>query len=1354
MAAEERGNVTPVPVVGVGASAGGLDALSRLLAALPPDAGMAYLLVEHLDPNHPSRLTDLLAKATRMAVSEATEGAEVRADHVYVIPPNMDMAIERGRLKLTPRPETRALHLPLDHLLRSLARDQEGRAVAVVLSGTGADGTVGVAEIKAAGGVTFAQDEESAKHAGMPRSAAKSGYVDFVLSPEAIARELVRLRRHPYLGGTGSAESRGEEPSEDDQDLRKILAVVHSTAGVDFTQYRDTTIRRRVMRRMMLHTERSLAGYLRLLQTDGAEVHALCRDLLIHVTGFFRDPEVFEALKTTVFPSIIDHKPVGHPIRVWVPGCSTGQEAYSLAIALLEFLDGIAPRFPIQIFASDISDGVALERARAGVYPESIEAEVSPERLGRFFEKAEHAYRIDRAVRDMCVFAHQNVASDPPFSHVDLISCRNLLIYMAPELQRRVLPTFHRTHKIYAKKVASVRFYPHFVAGDHPAGQRPVRSYSPGPPSPDFVREADRLLLGRYAPPGVIVHENLNVLQFRGRTGRFLEAPPGEPTANVLKLAREGLFLELRSALAEAARQNAPVRRQGVRVWERGQSRDIDLEVVPVQPPGAAERCFLVLFEELAPGAERQSDSVTVPAEGAADQDGPATKARSGASRLGTLGAEREVLRLQQELAATKEYLQSLLEQQDATNEELRSAHEEVLSSNEELQSANEELETAKEELQSTNEELTTVNEQLQVRNVELTRVNNDLTNILTSSAIPLVVLGPDLRIKRFTPAATNILSLLPTDVGRPIGDIRSRLDMPDLAALVGSVMESLQVYEREMQDRDGRWHLLRIYPYRTADRAADGCVVVLLDIDQVRRAQAELERQATQLRQQASLMELSQDAIIVSDAEGRVVFWNRGAADMYGWSVEETRGQLLHAQLGTAASGPGDERETELDRANRWDGELYQARRDGTPILVHSRQVVIRDETGARLAVLAINRDLTERDRARRLLQAQAEELRVTNERKDEFLAMLAHELRNPLAALRHATEVLRRTEGDRPTLERALDVLERQGHQLGRIVDDLLDVSRISHGKIVLHRDTLDAAAMVRMAVEMSRSQIEGRGHELTISAPSEPQWVEADATRLTEVVANLLDNAAKFTEPGGRIWLAVEPQRVEGVDWVAIRVRDSGVGITPDMLARIFEMFTQADRSLERLRGGLGLGLTLTRSIVEMHGGTVHAESAGLGQGSEFVVRLPRSPRAAAAAGAGPAAQPPSPSPRPRRILVVDDNEDSVTMLRTLLELHGHQVRVVLDGPSGLTAARDLRPDIALLDIGLPGMNGYELAQRIRQEPGLEHVVLVAQTGYGQPADRERAREAGFTHHLLKPVDVQALLALLAELDRSRD
>jgi len=1231
---------SPFPVVGIGASAGGLEAFKLLLAHLPEDTGMAFVLVQHLDPRHESRLVDLLSEATRMPVEEAAHGRAVRPDQVYVIPPNTSLAIAKGILHLTPRGEAHGLHLPVDHLFRSLAEDQQARAIGVVLSGTGADGTLGLSEIKAVGGITFAQEEKSAKQPGMPHSAIDSGCVDFVLAPEQIARRLGEIGTHPYLAKTEAPE---HIEAEDDEGIyKRILAAVRKVTRVDFSLYRDTTIKRRILRRMALQPLESLVEYARLLEADRSEVEALYSDLLINVTSFFRDPELFEALKTRVFPEIVTGKSASTPLRIWVPGCSTGQEAYSLAIALLEFLDDRPVRPPIEIFATDLADQTALDKARAGVYLDSIEAEVSPERLRRFFRLEDHHYRIEKSIREMCVFARQNVASDPPFSHLDLISCRNVLIYLATPLQKRVLPTFHfalnspgflvlgsaetvgdqtdlfelveRTHKIYAKKATASR-PPLYFPNEDFMGTAARQTGAPSPKPSDFEREADRILLSRFAPAGVLVNENLEILQFRGRTSAYLEPPPGEPTTSLLKMAREGLFLELRRVLAEAKERNRPARRDGVRVRDDGAIREIDLEAVPVSPTGGHGGCFLVLFHERV----RSDGGSPGSAPAAPDADADAGAATGDRQQDGV-----DEARLRQELAATKEYLQSLIEQQDASNEELRSANEEILSSNEELQSTNEELATAKEEVQSANEELTTVNEQLQHRNVELNQLNNDLANVLSGINIPVVMIGADLRIRRFTPTAKKVMNLLPSDINRPISDIAPAAFVPDLDRLIETVINTVQPVEREVCDRDGRWFALRLAPYRTADDKIDGALLVLIDIEPQKRAEA-----------------------------------------------------------------------------------------------------VLRD----------------------------------ADRRKDEFLATMAHEFRNPIAAMRNAVEVVRLAD-DPATVERAHGVLDRQVGSLSRIVEELLDVSRIAEQKSDLRLGRVSLAMLVKNAVETCQPYIDACRHTLSVMLPSEPLFLDVDPMRISQVLTNLLTNAAKFTEPGGRIWLTAEhaPDHLlpshgdsPAPDEVIVRVRDTGDGIHADLLPKIFEMFTQGGRehSPDRRTAGLGIGLALVRRLLDSHGGSVEARSDGPGRGSEFTIRLPlarglQSPAAEPAAHSAPTIPR---SERPRRILVVDDHEDHANSLGVLLELMGHEVRLEADGPSALEAAADFLPDVALVDLGLPGMDGYEVARQLRAQERHRQMVLIAQTGWGGREDRRRSREAGFDQHLLKPVPHDQLREAIA-------
>jgi two-component system CheB/CheR fusion protein len=1152
---DARVGYSPFPIVGIGASAGGLEAISQLLGALPNDTDMAFLVVQHLDPRHASRLPELLSRSTTMPVLEASHGLRIQPDHVYVIPPNVSMGMAQGVLHLTPRGDGRGPHLPVDYLLRSIAVDQAAQGIAVVLSGTGSDGTQGVCEIKAVGGITFAQEPETAGHAGMPKSAIDSGCVDFVLPPEGIARQLAEIRRHPYLKATVDAMATTEPVSQGN--YHKVLTTVRARTGVDFTAYRDTTIRRRIMRRMALHSFASAADYVERLREDQGEIDALYHDLLINVTSFFRDPEMFEALKTGVLPELVKRKPPNEPFRVWVPGCSTGQEAYSLAMTIIEFYDTQPSRPAIQVFATDLSEQTALDKARAGVYPEGIELEVTPERLRRFFCREDHIYRIDRTIRDMCVFARHNVTSDPPFSHLDLISCRNVLIYLSTPLQKRILPTFHyslnvpgylilgsaetvgdhselfdivdRTHRIYTKRGGALQkqlFYPS-VAQAAPAfvSRRPA---SASPVAHDFQREADRILLGRYAPPAVLVDENFDILQFRGRTSAFLEQPPGDPTNNVLKMAREGLFLELRNALTEAGKNQHSVRRDGVRIHSPGQVRDIAIEVVPVTLTGGAA-CYLVLFHE-----RDQAQEIA-----------PESKASVEADR----GVGRESVQLRQELAATREYLQSMLEQQDAANEELRGANEEILSSNEELQSTNEELETAKEELQSANEELTTVNEQLNRRNQELDQANSDFLNLFSSSNIPVVMVGPDRRIRRFTPPARKLLNLLPSDIGRPIGDLTTAVSIPDLEKVIDDVVDRVQVVERKVRDRDGHWYMLRVHPYRTSDNRIEGAVLVLVNIDQVLRDQESLSRQAT-------LIELSRDAIIVRDDEDRILSWNRGAEQTYGWTEEEALSQRIDHLLGTDQTA-WRALNNRMDEQGAWEGELLQKRKDGRPILVQCREVLVKNDDGTRAAVLAIKRDVTEINRTMIALKE-------ADRRKDEFLATLAHELRNPLSPIRNAIEIMRLAH-DQESIDRAREVMDRQARVLSRMVEDLIDLARIVEKKTELQRERISVARVVESALETCGPRIERNRQRLTVDVPEEPIYVDGDPLRLAQVIVNLLDNATKYTDAGGDISLSVSASP-DGRG-VTITIRDTGRGIAEPLLDHIFEMFTQGPRSTQQ-------------------------------------------------------------------------------------------------------------------------------------------------------------------------------------------
>jgi two-component system CheB/CheR fusion protein len=834
------------PIVGVGASAGGLEAFSQLLAALPPSLGMAIIFVQHLAPKRDSMLPELLGHATSMPVVQIVEGVVIEPDHVYVTPPNVQVDLVAGQLHLSPRPSDSSQYTPVDHFFRSLAEGAQSRAIAVVLSGTAADGASGLREIKAVGGIALAQEPGTAKFDGMPRAAVATGVVDLVLPPKELAQELVRIGRHPFIRHVEPRRDGDELVTFNDR-LPRIFLMLRGATGVDFTHYKQPTIRRRLGRRMVLHKLTSIDQYVTYLQKNPEELQALYGDLLIHVTRFFREPEAFKAMSEVVFPAIVANRGRDDPIRIWVPGCATGEEPYSIGMALLEFLGDRAGATPVQIFATDVSE-TAIEHARAGVYPEGIAADVSPERLRRFFNHTDGNYRITKTVRDLCIFARQYLTRDPPFSRMDLIVCRNVLIYLGAVLQKRLMGVFHyalkptghlmlgaaetigastdlfvvsdKRHRLYGKRVGSVRADMNF-----PSMEQHARSESgegvavPSRHAPSIQNEANRVILDRYSPPAVLVDSDLQIVHFRGQTGPYLEPAPGEASLSVLKMAREGLLHGLRTALAEVRRGGGTVRREGMRVKDNGGTREVNLEVIAVE--GSAEgRHFLVLFE----GASKEGRAAAP------------KRARSVRGARRAAAEESRVLQLEQELAASREYLQSIIQDLEAANEELQSANEEILSSNEELQSTNEELDTAKEELQSTNEELNTVNEELHNRNEELSRVNSDMINLLGSVQIAIVMVARDLRIRRFTPMAERVMNLIPTDVGRRISDIKPNIECPDLEKLIVEAMERVTTLEREVHDRQGAGYSLRIRPYKSLDHRIDGAILVLFEVDAGRR--------------------------------------------------------------------------------------------------------------------------------------------------------------------------------------------------------------------------------------------------------------------------------------------------------------------------------------------------------------------------------------------------------------------------------------------------------------------------------------------------------------------------------------
>ena len=877
-----------VPIVGIGASAGGLEALETFFKAMPSDAGIGFVLVVHLDPTHISLLPELLQKQTPMPVHQIEDGMCVEPNHVYVIPPNRDLTILHGTLNLMDLIQPRGANLPIDNFFRSLAQDQGRNAACVILSGTGTDGTLGVKAIKGEVGMVMSQDVGSAKYDGMPRSAIATGLVDYVLPPDRMPGQLIKYIKHAvWKTSAGMIPGDGSLP----QALQKIFIILRERTGHDFSMYKKNTIYRRIERRMIVHQIDAMADYARYLRESEHEADNLFKELLIGVTNFFREPEAFDTLQNKALPKMLADKPVDHTVRVWIPGCATGEEAYSVAIVLHECMERIGRRFHFQIFGTDINPD-AIDTARAGLYPGSIVADVGEERIKRFFFQEDGGrYRVKNSIRETLVFAPQNVIKDPPFTKLDLLCCRNLLIYLNAELQRKLLPVFHyglrpdgilflgssetigpardlftlvhKKWKIYLRKTA--------------AGiTHPVLNF---PPQPEFYDARDLEMPGTVkaaeglsalqmvetilsqsdAPACAIVNDACNVVYIHGRTGRFLEPAIGKASMNIVEMARPGLKVELAAAIGQVAANKQEAVFKGLRVEFNGGKLFVDLTVKPVMEQSAVRGLMMVVFEETA----------------------RPTKARTVKPKIKTIKRRGEtVAEIEQELRYTRESLQSTIEELETSNEELKSTNEELQSTNEELQSTNEELETSKEELQSLNEESATVNTELQCRLDELNRTHDDMKNLLDSTDIAIIFLDADMRCRGFTPKAQEIIPLTTADSGRPVEHLASNLKDVDVVEYGRKVLKDLNVQRVEVESRDGKYYAMGVRPYRTLANVIDGVVITFEDISEFKKSK--------ELCRLAIVVQDSNDAITLQDPSGGIIAWNRGAERLYGYSEAE----------------------------------------------------------------------------------------------------------------------------------------------------------------------------------------------------------------------------------------------------------------------------------------------------------------------------------------------------------------------------------------------------------------------------------------------------------------------------------
>ncbi|MBT3192672.1 MAG: PAS domain-containing protein [Verrucomicrobia bacterium] len=900
-ASKSSGGKRRFPVVGIGASAGGLEALEELLGATPADTGMAFIVVSHQHPGHTSLLPELLGKCTEMSVAEAKDGDRLQPNHVYVAPPGGYVAVMDSVLHLMGGPKGEMPPLPIDFFFRALAQDQKDRAICIVLSGTGSDGTLGLKAVKGESGMAMVQEVHSARYAGMPSSAISTSLADYVMPPIAMPAQLVAYAGGMNLYGRAQHGDAASVPLDLEQPMQKIFVLLRARTGHDFSSYKPNTMRRRIERRITVHEMKSPQEYVSLLQENPHEIDILFKELLIGVTSFFRDPEAWKVLAEKALPELMAVRPENYTFRVWVPGCGSGEEAYTIAILLRECMGNVNKPFDFQIFATDL-DAEAIEVARAGLYPVGIAADVPPEFLKRYFIKEDGAYRVRKEIREMLVFAQQNVIKDPPFTKLDLLSCRNLLIYLNSHLQKRLFPIFHYTLKVDGllmlgpsetiggfqslfdmvdkkwklfrrKETAVAQMLPAIPA--QPVKERgtrvPLGTFTPPARPVNISSELEKLLLGRFAPPSVIVNDRGDIIYIHGRTGAYLEPPIGSPSINIHSMAREGLQIELAAAMRQALSHDGDVVRQHIRVKTNGDYEYVDVSVSKITEPESVKGLLMVSFQ-LTPLPQPIEPS-------------PGKKGHK-AVRAST----ERVQELEQEVLYTRESLQTTVEELETSNEELKSTNEELQSTNEELQSTNEELETSKEEMQSLNEELTTVNAELQSKVDDLSRANDDMQNLLNSTHIATIFLDNDLRIKRYTEQARKLIKLIPGDIGRPLGDLASELRYSDLASDAEEVLTTLSRKEREVQTRDSGWFLMRMMPYRTAGNLIDGVVITFVDIDATKQAE-----EAGRVLLLQSIFDTLRDPALVLDSDLRVVKANATFCHTFHTDLKRTERHLVY---------------------------------------------------------------------------------------------------------------------------------------------------------------------------------------------------------------------------------------------------------------------------------------------------------------------------------------------------------------------------------------------------------------------------------------------------------------------------
>jgi len=1335
-------------VVGLGASAGGLEALSKLFDALPPDTGMAFVLIQHLDPTHKSMMAALLTGHTAMPVVEAADGMPVERDRVYVIPPGYALSIRGGALRLTRPRERHGARMPIDFFLRSLAEDCGERAVCAVLSGTGTDGSIGLRAIRDKGGLVIVQDPNDAAHDGMPRSAILTGAADLVLPVAEIPAALVKHSRKSSRPAPLDPERATPAPGAGegaDAPLAEIIDLLRAHTARDFALYKEGTLLRQIERRMAMASIKDIGVYLNMIRSNPDEIDRLASYMLINVTQFFRDEKTFEVLAETMIPELIRRQPLDMPLRIWDAGCSSGEETYSIAMLFLEEIASAKRNVRLQVFASDVDDD-ALAIARDGLYPESIKKDVSPARLKRFFRKEGHSYRVMRELRETVVFTTQDLLADAPFSRLDFVSCRNVLIYLRPEVQDKVVSLFHfalreggilvlgasetvgalgdrfepisKRHRIFRhvgqSRPGEVVFpiAPGNGGRTLPSPSRGAEAATPRGKIGDLARQA---LLDAYAPASVLINARHEGIYYFGSIDRYLRVAAGEASRDLFAMARDGLRTKLRAAIRQAGRLNVCAVVGGAQLERNGNVVAVSISVLPVQTEG--EGFFLVSFS---------------------DEPEHKKGGREGVQAVDP----SHVAELEQELDATRKELENAIHDLETTNDELTATNEEAMSVNEELQSTNEELETSKEELQSLNEELTALNSQL-TETIEQQRATaNDLRNTMNSSDIAMLFLDGNLKIRLFTPAARTMFSVIASDIGRPLADLARRINDPRLLADAGAVFGGQVPPNREVEADSGAWYTRRILPYRTHDDQVEGVVITFADISERKTAERAIE--AARSYSDSIINTISQP-LIVLDEELYVISASRSFYNIFSVEPEETVGR----QLDAVDDGPLDNAAVRsfLDRLRHGERVIEDHQidvelppRGMRSLLVNALE--IREEPLSTRKILATIEDITERKRASEAVDAARRVAEQANLGKSRFLAAASHDLRQPLQTLSLLRGILAKRITDENG-SRLVVKLDETLSAMSGMLNTLLDINQLEAGivrpEIVeFPIDSLLDRLKTEFAYHVTAKELGWRVVASGLNVRSDPRLLE-------QTLRNLLANAVKYTDRG-KVLLGCRRRGNK----LRIEVWDTGIGIPEGQLGAIFEEFHQLDNAARERNRGLGLGLSIVQRISDLLGNPIDVHSWP-NHGSVFAVEVPLgenrrlAPSAAqrVEATAGPTAA----------ILIVEDDPAVREMLEILFEGEGHRTTAVAGTDEALAlAVRGALPSefIIVADYNLPGdLTGAEIVTRLR-EALRRDIPAIILTGDISSNTLRRIADAGCVH-LSKPAEpetlTQQILAFLA-------